>query len=63
MKQLKNFLNSLLSRKLILAVVAAVVAFGNAWGDWGLTTEEIWSILTPLLAWIGVEGVRDIKEA
>jgi len=61
MKQLKNFLNSLLSRKLILAVVAAFVAFGNALFDWGLTTEEIWSILTPLLAWIGIEGVRDIK--
>lgn len=49
------------SRKLWLAVIAAVVAFGNAMFDWGLTTEQIWSVLAPLLAYIGVEGVADIK--
>ena len=62
MKKVKKFLASLLSRKLILAVVAAFVAFGNSYFDWGLSTEQVWGVVVPLLAYIGVEGVRDIKE-
>lgn len=53
---------ALKSRKLWLAVIAAAVAFGNALWDWGLTNEQVWSVVTPLLAFIGVEGVADIKE-
>ena len=50
------------SRKFILAVVAALVAFGNAMFNWGLSTEELISILGPLLAFIGVEGAADVME-
>jgi hypothetical protein len=28
----------------------------------GLSQEQVWSVLTPLLAYIGVEGFADIKE-
>ena len=51
------------SRKLWLAIIAALVAFGNAMFGWGLTTEQVLTVITPLLAYIGVEGMRDIKEA
>jgi len=51
-----------LSRKFIVALIAAGVAFGNAMFNWGLDTAEVVAIITPLLAYIGVEGVADIKE-
>lgn len=50
------------SRKLWLAVVAAVVAFGNAYFDWGLDPKEVWAILIPLLGYVGVEGLADVVE-
>lgn len=61
MEKLQQFLKSLLSRKFLLALVAAIIAFGNSMWDWGLSTEEVWAILVPMLAFIGVEGVADIK--
>lgn len=51
-----------LSRKFLCALVAAGVAFGNAMFNWGLDTAEVIAIITPLLAYIGVEGVADIRE-
>jgi len=53
----------LTSRKFILALVGALVAFGNSFWGWDLTTTEVWSILAPLLAYIGVEGVNDWQKA
>ena len=50
------------SRKLWLAIIAAVVAFGNAMWQWGLTEEQVWSVILPLLAFVGIEGAADIKE-
>ena len=61
MKKLKIFLWSLLSRKFLLAVVGAVIAFGNAMWDWGMKTEEVMAIVVPLIAFIGVEGWKDAK--
>ena len=55
-------MDGLKSRKFWLAVIAAVVAFGNALFDWGIKTEEVWAILTPLLGFIAVEGVADTAE-
>jgi len=49
------------SRKLWIAILAAAVAFGNAYGDWGMTVEQLFTIIAPLLAFIGVEGIADIK--
>lgn len=51
------------SRKLWLSLIAAAVAFGNAMWNWGLSQEEVWTIVMPLLAYIGVEGTRDAVEA
>lgn len=62
MQSLREFGNRLLSRKFILALVAGFVAFGNALWDWGLSTEEVWAIITPLLGYIGIEGAADIVE-
>ena len=50
------------SRKLWLAVIAALVAFGNAMFNWGLTTEQVLTVIAPLLTYVGIEGVADIKE-
>lgn len=55
-------MNRLKSRKLWLAVLAAGVAFGNSMFDWGLKLEEVVAIITPLLAFISLEGIADIKE-
>ena len=61
MKKVKIFLQSLLSRKFLFAVLAAFIAFGNAAWDWGLEASEVWQTILPLLAFIGVEGAADIK--
>ena len=50
------------SRKLWLALIAAAVAFGNAMFGWGLTTDQVLTVIAPLLAYIGIEGAADIKE-
>jgi len=62
-KAVQVFLESLLSRKFLLAVVAAVVVFGNKFWGWGLSEQDVWTVLTPILAYIGVEGAKDFKEA
>ena len=51
------------SRKLWLAIVGAFVAFGNAYWTLGMTVEQVMLILTPILVYIGVEGIKDIKTA
>lgn len=59
---MNNFVNRLKSRKLILALIGALVAFLNAYFELGLTTEQVWSVIAPLLAFIGAEGVADAVE-
>lgn len=49
------------SRKLWLAIIASLVAFSNAFWGLGFTSEQVWEFLIPVLAYIGVEGIRDIK--
>ena len=55
--------NRLTSRKLWLAIIASAVAFGNSYWDWGMDAQAVWTILAPLLAYIGVEGVTDMVRA
>lgn len=62
MNRLKKFADSLLTRKFLLALVGAVVVFGNAFWNWGISDDQAWQILTPVLAFIGVEGAADLKE-
>jgi hypothetical protein len=57
-----DILKSFLSRKFICALVASIVAFGNSMWDWGLTPEQVLTVIAPLLAYIGIEGIADIKE-
>lgn len=56
---MKNWLKGLTSRKFILALVSAAVAFGNFMWGWGLTEVQVLTIISPLLAFIGVEGAAD----
>ena len=51
------------SRKFVLVVLSSVVTMGNHFFNWGLDINELFTILTPLLAYIGIEGVRDVAEA
>lgn len=50
------------SRKFLLAVVTAVVAFGNGFFDWGITNEQLTLFITPIVAFIGAEGLADAAE-
>ena len=52
-------MDRLKSRKFWMAVVGGLVAFGNSMLGWGLSMEQVWSILTPLLGFMVVEGVKD----
>ncbi|KUM39028.1 hypothetical protein [Arthrobacter sp. EpRS71] len=56
-----EFVRSLLSRKFLIAIVGAAVVFGNYMWNWGLTEAQVWSVLAPLLTYMGVEGFADIK--
>ena len=49
------------SRKFWIAILGAAVAFGNGYFDWGMTLEQLLTIMAPLLVYIGVEGAADIK--
>lgn len=62
MERFKQFASSLLTRKFLLAFVAAIVVFGNAMWSWGISEEQVWQILTPILAFIGAEGLIDYGE-
>ena len=61
MDKLKQLVKSILTRKFLLAVVSASVVFSNHMWNLGLTEDQIWAVLTPVLAFIGLEGIADIK--
>lgn len=61
MDRVKGFLYSLLSRKFLVAVAASIIAYNAGIADGSLSNEELLTIIGPLLAFIGVEGVADIK--
>lgn len=50
------------SRKFILAIIAATIAFCNSFFDLGLTNEEIAEITKPFLIFIGAEGFADFAQ-
>ena len=54
-----SFVKRLSSRKFLLALLAAIIAFGNYYFGWGLKMEEVGQIILPLLAFIGIEGAND----
>ena len=62
-KKMKKIQGSkFLSRKFILAIVAALVIFLNKAFDLELNEVEILGIVGSLLSFVIVEGVADIKE-
>lgn len=61
MQHIKKLIKSMLTRKFLAAIVSAAVAFGNAMWGWGLTDDQVWSVLVPFMAFIGIEGLADIK--
>lgn len=56
---MKQFISRLSSRKFIVALIAAFVAFGNSVWDWKMSQEQVWSVIMPLLAFLGIEGAGD----
>lgn len=58
---ISDILKGFLSRKFLCALIAGVIAFGNAMWNWGLTNDQVLTIVAPLLAYIGIEGWADIK--
>lgn len=61
MEHIKSLIKKMLTRKFLVAIISSTVVFGNAMFDWGITNDQVWSILTPLLTWMGIEGWADIK--
>jgi hypothetical protein len=57
---MKDFLSRLTSRKFLLTVAASLTAYGVATADNTITVSEVWTILTPILAYLGVEGAADV---
>ena len=47
-------------RKFWFALIGAGVAFCNAYFEWELSAEQIFTVLSPLFAFIFMEGSADI---
>lgn len=61
-QQAKGFLNSLKSRKFILAALSSVVAFINSVFHLGITESQLILFLIPVIAFIIAEGLADVME-
>lgn len=57
-----SFLESLKSRKFILASISSATAFLNAQFGWGVTNDQLMLILLPILAFIIGEAIADAIE-
>lgn len=51
--------DQLKSRKFWLAVTAGTVAFANGMYELGLTNEQVWQVVAPILTFITAEGAAD----
>jgi hypothetical protein len=60
MKIPKDLIARLTSRKFLLAVLAALGATGVALQDGSMTQQELWTVLAPVLSFIGFEGAADV---
>lgn len=59
-KQLEKFVQSLLSRKFLAAVIVSTLTACNFILKWGLSTEELATIITPIITWLLLEGTADV---
>jgi hypothetical protein len=46
-------------RKFLLTIIASATAYSVAIEDNTINQSEVWTIITPILAFIGVEGAAD----
>lgn len=58
-KRLPLFLNSLLSRKFLLAVISAAVTFLNSTLNLGITNDQLMIFILPVIAYILGQGIVD----
>ncbi len=49
-------------RKFWLSLIAASVAFGNSFFNWGFSAEQVWAVILPLMGFVTAEGVADVVE-
>jgi len=56
------FLMSLLSRKFLVALATAFLLYNNALVDNVVSPDEMLAVIAPLMAFLGIEGIADIKE-
>lgn len=57
-----SFGDRLKSRKFILAVAASAITFANSTFNLGINEQEMLTAISPLLAFIGIEGLADAFE-
>lgn len=56
------FLDSLKSRKFLLSILAATIAFLNSNLNLGLSVQQVLIVIAPLLTFVGIEGIADIVQ-
>lgn len=57
---MKDILTRFTSRKFLLTLLAVSTAITVAVQDGAITQAEVWSILAPILTYLGVEGAADV---
>jgi hypothetical protein len=62
MDKVKVFLQSLLSRKFLISLAGAYLAWDAGWSDGVMTQQELMIVLSPIFGYLGVEGYADAKE-
>jgi hypothetical protein len=60
MKLSKDLLARFTSRKFLLTLAASIAALTAGMQDGILTQPEVWAVITPILAFIGIEGAADV---
>jgi len=62
MANVKEFLGRASSRKFLLSVAIITITVLNSKYNWGISTGELGILAGIIAAFIGVEGIKDIKE-
>ena len=60
-EKIQKFIMSLLSRKFLLALAGAYIAWEAGWSDGTMSQQELLIAISPILAFLGVEGYADAK--
>ena len=60
MEKLSDLLTRLTSRKFLLTLLAVSTALTVAAQDGVFTRDEVWTVIVPILSYLGIEGAADI---